>query len=33
MNTLSPFLNVLIGYIKAKNIINFINVKVKLYYN
>ena len=33
INILLSFLNALIGYIKAKNIINFINVKAKLYYN
>ena len=33
MNALSPFLNTLISYIEAKNMINFINVKAKLYYN
>ena len=27
------FLNALISYIKTKNVINFINIKIKLYYN
>ena len=33
INTLLFFLNILINYIKTKNIINFINIKAKLYYN
>ena len=33
MNTLLSLLNVLIDYIKAKDVINFVNVETKLYYN
>ena len=33
INTLLLLLNILINYIKTKNTINFINIKVKLYYN
>ena len=33
INTLLSFLNILINYIKTKNIINFINIKIILYYN
>ena len=33
INTLLFLLNASINYIKIKNIINFINIEIKLYYN
>ena len=33
INTLLFLLNTLIDYIKVKNVINFTNIKTKLYYN
>ena len=33
INVLSLLLNILIDYIKVKNVINFINIEIKLYYN